>query len=260
MHRPTTQHIGSSRTPSAIAVAIACGAAGSLAVAGPVFTPLGDPPGREASHASILSDIYGGSFSSIARSEDLSNGEFRARRVPDAGLPGTLRLEGPGAGHARNATDQQWAGLAADVVVRARYAGDRHTFGLIHDGPHSEGFIPLVDTRSRSPVLGVSLSESFSWALRDETTGSLWTSRTSDNLDAGRVAHDRLVTYHVTSDSDTRGRYLLFWDDRINGQRFDDDDFNDAVIEIAAIPAPGSLGALVAAGALASTRRRRAPA
>ena len=77
------------------------------------------------------------------------------------------------------------------------------------------------------------------WRWGRTGSGLEWASRAYDNDDG----LDHMLTYQVTGLGTSGTTWLLFWDDQYDGG---DQDFNDLVIEINAIPAPGAflLGAM----------------
>jgi len=213
---------------------------------GPGFTPINPPSGGEGAHDAILEEIFGGNF--VPSDLDFTNGVITAERVPDFGAPGVLELL---TGDADGPEDQIWGdGDEIVVALKAEFAGDQSTFGWI-DGESGGEFNPLFQTQNNDDAsLIISLSESFRWALDDQSFGNLVTSNPADQQLFGEDV-DQLVTYHIVGD-DAPNTFLLFFEDRIGG----DYDFNDAVIKVSVIPAPASAAALALAG-LATARRRR---
>ena len=67
-----------------------------------------------------------------------------------------------------------------------------------------------------------------------------------------------MVTYQILSAPDGGNgvfRWLLFWEDILRGEQFADFDFQDLVVEITAVPEPGTVACSLLA--LISLRRRR---
>lgn len=236
-----------------------CLAAG-IANAGPIYTPINAPPSGEPGHASILQSIYGGSWSATGPAMlDVANSSagMLATRVADGGVASPLSLLSASAG---SADDSVFAGQTVVVTARARHAGDRHVFGWIDDTQASPAFQPIISssTGMNTPVT-ITLSSSFRWALQNTTTGRLFTSRPDDNAGVGSRSterFDQLVTYQVTGPAIGASKeWTLFWEDRIAGQTADYD-YNDLVVTVNAIPAPGS-GLLSTLGLLLLARRQR---
>jgi hypothetical protein len=219
------------------------------------FTTVKPAPGSEKNHQQILGLTYGGSFLlNEGSTPTYSNGSLTFTRVDDSGLGGVLAIV---TSDTAPTDDQRWsAGDAVGpttVIARAKYAGDSHVFGWIDDTRGSAGFQSLIGTTTFNSPVTVNLTSSFRWALKDTTTNKTWTSRNSDNLSDGK-SYDQMTTYRVTGAGITQPTYLLFWEDRIGGGA--DYDYNDAVIEITAVPAPGGAG-LALLGAAGLLRRKR---
>jgi hypothetical protein len=89
--------------------------------------------------------------------------------------------------------------------------------------------------------------ESFRWA-REGVAGVRHTSLEADNDDL-----DHMVTYKIEGLDRLQPVYMLFFEDS-----FKDWDYQDLVIEIAAVPSPAAIGpGLALLGVLGLTRRRR---
>lgn len=227
----------------------ACLTVAGTSMAAPGYSTVNPPPGVELSHAQILNLIYGGTFNQTGN--DFNNGTVTATRVSDNGLGGVLKIL---TGTPTSADDQNWSDGVTTVMMEAKYAGDSHNFGWYNDSSPS-GFQFLLNTASIGSSVVVNLSSQFRWGLQNNTTGNTWTSRESDNVSGGK-AYDQMVTYQVTGLGTGETVWLLFWEDRIKWEAFEDYDYNDAVIELRAIPAPGTGILALTALALAGRRRR----
>jgi len=236
------------RSLTASVAALMAGVAG----ADPGFTTVNPPNGLEASHADVLSGVFGGVFA--ASGLDFSNGVVTASRVPDFDSPGILELltgddDGP--------EDQIWSeggegdGGEVTLMLKAEFAGDQSTFGWM-DGAAGGTFNPLFDTQNNAGAsMVLTLSGEFRWALDDTSFGNLVTSSQADQTLFGAPV-DQMVAYHLTGTGKAGNNWLLFFEDRIGG----DYDFNDAVISVSVVPAPASAGILGLAGLFAARRRR----
>ncbi|MBY0263628.1 MAG: hypothetical protein K2Q20_14880 [Phycisphaerales bacterium] len=249
------------KTRSIVAVLSAAAVTASGAMATTQFSPVLSPPSGERGHAFILGQTYGGSFTRSSNGVDFSNGTVTAQRLVDKGVAAPASLTSFVSGLP---TDNTWVGPALSTLkVEAKYAGHNSTFGFFNDSSSSTagGALPtlqsLFNTGSIGSTATVNMPANFRWALKNNTTGKTFTSRAEDNVE-GNSFFDHLVTYRITGAGDAPGavRYMLFWEDLTIGD-CTDMDYNDAVIQVTAIPAPGATALLAGAGLLASRRRRR---
>ena len=180
----------------------------------------------------------------------LTNGSITATRIADGGVGGPMSITD---GTATSADDQSWSGGTVSVVAKARYAGDDSDFGWINDTPAPQAissYQTILNTGTLNNAVTVSLSPAFRWAFHDPVTGETFTSRPGDNPHGG---NDQMATYKITGVSPS-STWLLVWEDRsVNS----DHDFNDAAIQIMAVPAPGALVASLGLLTAATGRRRR---
>lgn len=235
-------------------IAATVAAAGLATIAQAQYTTVNPPPGGESGHAAILSNMYGGSWS--ASGMNITGSTAAAIRFTDSGVSSGVGL--PMFAPALT-QDDVWTsqGEVVTVVAKAKFAGNSHIFGWFDDTQTDPTFQPLFSTGDFNQPVTFQPSESFRWALRNTSTGRTFTSRPSDNLGIGGHASqsfDQLVTYHVTNPSGL-SEIALFWEDRIGGES-PDYDYNDAVIALAVVPAPGT-GVLAGLGLLGMTGRRR---
>jgi hypothetical protein len=218
------------------------------------YTPLSGPPTGEDSHLQIISDIYasyGGTF--VQNGVDFENAVagISVKRVFDAD-DGDLTLHilvGDETG-----IDQVWTDGTAMVRASAKFADLTQSFGWNNNGGASgTGYVELLnESHIGGPPVDVMITGDFLWGI--EPNGDTWWSNIGENSDAT----DHLMTYLVEGLSDlpmNEKVWLLFWEDLPNAG---DADYNDFVIELQAIPEPGTL-LLVGAGllALGAFRNRR---
>jgi len=225
----------------------------SAAHAAPTFTSI-IPNGGEPGHAAILHTLYGGAWVSDG-ALGFTNGSMAVARVADGGVGSPLGLVSP----LGVADDAIWAGGPVSATARARFAGDKHTFGWIDDTQAGPAYQSVLNTSTMNTPVAFTVSANFRWALRDTTMGTLFTSRASDNIDSHGAARDQLVTYRLTAggpEAAGGATWLLMWEDRITGTGSADYDYNDSVIEITAVPAPGALALAGVGGALMVRRKR----
>jgi hypothetical protein len=239
--------------------------------AGPAdYTVVNEPASNNQTHDKLLAAMYGGSFvgqnliNGATNMKDgavqnttfggYSNGAITATRIMDRGGEGLLNLL------LNNDDDQQWADGVVQLQVTAKFADDNHTFGWI-DATAGNAKNALLNTGSlNSPVL-VGLSSEFKWFLESPSTGNVLTSVEADNTGVGpfkSTFFDQMVSYEIIG-VDGSKRYVLFWEDRLNGQAFNDYDYNDAVIEIVVVPLPtAALAGAFGLIGVAALRRRMA--
>ena len=222
--------------------------AGSAASASPTFTSINNTSG-EVNQATLLSVIYGGAWTRLTGTQSYTNGSLTAFRVADDGLSSPLHIV---TGNRLLVEDDIWAGGETTVTVRAKYAADSHTFGWINGSSGTSGFQPLFSTTNFDNPIKVALTNSFRWALHNESSGHTFTSKDSNN--PGN--RDMMVTYSITGAGITAPTWLLAWEDRTSNS---DRDFNDAAIEISTaqpIPEPGPMVLASMAGLFIRRRRR----
>jgi MYXO-CTERM domain-containing protein len=219
------------------------------------FTTVNAPPAGEKNHKQILSQVYGGTWTAAANGLDYSSSTMTASRLADSGVATPTSLTTGVSG-----TDNAWTGPAAtSVIINAKYAADNSVFGYFDDSGEDTSFHAIFNTSSIGSSATVNLPGSFRWALKDISTGRIWTSHASDNLGTGASANqsfDQLATYKITGSGQDMNQWALFWEDRPYGAS--DRDFNDAMITIQTCPVPGPATAgLLGLGALGVARRRR---
>jgi hypothetical protein len=154
--------------------------------------------------------------------------------------------------------DQVWTDGTAHVTASAKFAALTQSFGWNNNGGASgTTYFELLDESHiiSGESVTVSITGDFLWGIKPN--GDEWWSNVAENTDAT----DHLITYLVEGLSDVGMNekvWLLFWEDL---QSAGDADYNDFVIELRAVPEPGTLF-LVGAGlaVLAASRNRRSRA
>jgi hypothetical protein len=225
-------------------------AAATASSAFATFTQVCPPPAGEKSHKQILEQLIGGTFT--ASGVDYSNGSVVARRVTDYGTSGQLSL----LGSATSNDDQTFSGGPISARAKVAFAAHDSTFGWINDvSGQSHAFQPLLNTHDLTTEVTFTGSNSFRFALNNNTQNALFTSRTADNAaaDFGN-AKDHMVTYKLSGPGIAANTWLLFWED-LRG--LGDCDYNDAVIKITVVPAPSATALATLGGLLVAKRRRR---
>jgi len=240
-----------------VAACVAFAGFASIAQADPQYTTVNPAPGSELGHAAILTNMYGGTWTSSG--VNVSSGVSTAMRIMDAGAP-----SGGGVGLPLNAIessqDDMWSvagGLFVTVTAKARFAGDSHIFGWFDDTQLDPAFQPVIGTGTFDAPVTIELSPMFRWALQNVSTGRTFSSLPMTNLGAGArsgESFDQLVSYLITGTGGLN-EVALFWEDRIGGQGADYD-YNDAVVTVSVVPGPGT-GVLAGLGLLGLAGRRR---
>jgi hypothetical protein len=206
------------------------------------FTTIGPPNygnGGEATQAEILSNSYGGTFSSSGL--DFTNGTLTATRLDDS-------------------TDTSApTGITSikTLATFARYSqglgyGDVNSptqlFNVTGDGFAATGTSGAVDLPAGTSF--VRTGDGFNQSSKD-----------SENKDG----QDHLVTYLLTGSGVTGTTYVLFWEDKTT-QQHSDFDFNDLAVEVkvgspVVVPLPAAawsgLATLLGGGLIAGYRKAR---
>ncbi len=233
------------------------------------FTAVSGPPGGEPSMAATFNGMYAGSTFTptgvgLSVYTDTSiGGTMVATRVYDYATSGDLTSKGIdldllSGSPVSGTTDQIWTDGIASARGRVRYAGFGQHFGW-DAGTNAASFTSLLSVGSNGYYSGAftsigTITGDFLWARADTAGGSnlQWSdvsANTGDNL-------DHMITYELTGapGQGSTKIWLLFFDDQPGGG---DRDFNDFVVEINAIPAPGAaLLGVLGLGLVARLRRR----
>jgi hypothetical protein len=192
--------------------------------------------------------IYGGTFVLDGNGVDYSNGSVNALRTFDTN--GGDEMIHIVLGDPTN-IDQIWTDGTAMVTAEAKYADFGQSFGWNQGGTTGSGYTELLtDADVGGTAVDIMIDGDFLWAI-NPSSGDTWWSRNSQNSDYV----DHMLTYKIEGLPGGETVWLLFWEDLPFSTT--DADFNDFVVEIRAIPEPGS-AFLLGAGllALAAWRRR----
>ncbi len=212
------------------------------------FTPILPPPGAEFTHLQIFELVYGGTF--VQTAENFSNGTIDALRVWDQNAADeTIHIVTGD----ENDIDQIWTDGTAMVSAEAKYAALGQSFGWNVSGSTAVAgdYVPLLtDGDIGGPAVNVMITGDFLWGIQPTSGDTFW-SRQSQNPSS----LDHLVTYKINGLVGDDTVWLLFWEDLPPGG---DDDFNDFVVQLSALPEP-STGVLLLGGlalVLSASRRR----
>ncbi len=257
-----------------ISAFVVVAAAGS-ALATPVFTPVGAPPGGEANLTTIFSGAgFGGHAAAQISSVTTSGNDFilnyvngdrvRAIRIADSNTDGNSNLVLASSTIA-SSNDQIFEDGVVVSLAQARYAGFEQSFGYV-PGASGGSFNSLFSvTGSGFAVTGSSnqtISNLFRFARRgtsgNPNGGDTWTSREADNND---TRPDHMISFLFSNEVGSRfipNSLALFFDDQRGASA--DRDFNDLVVEVQVnvVPLPtAALASVAGLGGMAFIRRRR---
>ena len=215
-------------------VAFTAASAGAYA-----YTTVNAPPGGEESHLQIVAGIYasyGGSFVADGLGFTNAAAAITVKRVYDTHTSAeTLDIRMSD----QTTVDQVWSGVSADMLAVAKWAGNAQSAGW-NQGEGAGGlgttYYELVtDAEIGGTPVSIAPNGTFLWGF--QSGGSTWWSLPTANSDGGG---DHMVTYFVEG-IDVAGLdkgWLLFWEDSAIGTG--DGDYNDFVIQVTAIPEPGT--------------------
>jgi hypothetical protein len=228
------------------------------------FTPINPPPFGEDTHQEILSAIYGGNFLTTGPLNlDFTNGTVNAIRIQDyldPTLDGPERFLPLSLIHNYETDDQIWHADFQFASAEAKFAVYQQQFGYFlgldsteyHNLFNQSGLI--YDVHGEKSLAEVK-NQDIRWARAGE--GRVFSSRPSDNSDG----KDHMVTYLITgvdnpividgkqirTQRNDVIRWLVFFEDKFQGEQLFDFDFNDLVVEITAlepVPEPASMAIL----------------
>jgi hypothetical protein len=222
------------------------------------YTSVAPPPTTEDNHLEILTIIYGGTWSVDANGRDFSNnGGITATRVYDFNSGDEIIhvLDGD-----ETNVDQIWTDGIVTVTAEVKYAGHNQSFGW--NGGEGVGGVDTTNyyelLTDADLLLGteveIDITGNFLWGIHPN--GDEWWSKQSYNADGS----DHLVTYFIENVPGLEDEtvWLLLWEDLPDTG---DMDYNDFVIQVQAVPEPGTaflLGTVLAGLAVFRCRRRGA--
>ena len=236
------------------ALTIAAGVVPTFATPGYDYTDIKYPGfnPEEPSHAEILGEIYSPGTGFVAdglnyRSADSSMWAYRVYDI-DEEFESVHVVTGD-----QSNVDQIWTDGYAQVSAEARYAAHDQSFGWNLGGLDPCYTELLTDTDVGNGPVDIEIFGDFLWGTNPINGGeNLWWSKNS--LNNGDGGSDHLVTYLIEGLATEKTVWMLFWEDLPSSGW--DQDYNDFVIEVRAIPEPATVF-LLGLGALALLRKRR---
>ncbi|HED54012.1 MAG TPA: DUF4114 domain-containing protein [Phycisphaerales bacterium] len=237
---------------TALALAAGTTAAQSLTV-------VNQPWPGESTHAQMLAEAFGGSFSSMGQVTGVNakagqsnlvdigytNGSYTFTRVADmGGSAGNVSLKNLMGG----GDDDMWRDGSYRATSLGGYSSLSHEFGYI--GANGE-YHTIVAEGVSALENSIHPNEDFTWAIRT-SNGREYNSNEMLN---GSGA-DHMVTYAMYDDSNTLIGAVLFFEDWAGGNS--DYDYNDYAVMLTLAPTPqAALLGLLGLGGVAAGRRRR---
>ena len=135
-----------------------------------------------------------------------------------------------------DASDQVWHKFDGSTTAVAKYAGDASDLYW-----SVGGYLMAINVGNNVNLPTGNVS--FTWGLKDKSSGDFWSSNPTLNTDG----KDHMVTFLITgvdnTHNNTIGNYVIAWEDRPIGGG-SDQDYQDAVIEVhdaAPIPEPTTI-------------------
>lgn len=219
------------------------------------LTVVNSPWAGESAHAQMLSDAFGGSFTSLGQVAGINaragqsnltdvgftNGSYTFSRVSDSGSAG-VNLKNMSGG------DSAWQGGSYRAQAIGGFSSNSHMLGYMTESGQFE-------TISATGLVGQNSSihpnEAFTWAVQ---TGSGKTFYGDDAMNGGV---DHMVSYAMYDASNKLiGAVLFFEDWKGSGSDYDYNDFA-VLLTLAPTPQAALLGVLGLGGVGVMTGRRR---
>lgn len=238
-------------------IALLAAAAASPAL-GQSLTVVNEPWPGEATHAQMLADAFGGSFTSLGTTEGtnynassantltdigFTNGSFTALRVADAGNSMAPNLTSLASG-----SDSIFAGGSYDAISLGGYSALSHEFGYMTDSGEFRSLIASSDISNNDHHP----NSEFQWAF---STSNGETFSSNSDMNNGK---DHMISYAIYDAQNNFIAAVLFFEDWAgSGSDWDYNDFS-VMLTLAPTPQAAMLGLAGLGGiGLAAGRRRR---
>lgn len=221
------------------------------------LTVVNTPWPGESTHAQMLSDAFGGNFTSLGQVEGLNakagqsnmvhtgftNGNYTFTRIADTGSSSHVNLRSVAG------TDGMWSGGSYRAEAIGGFSSLSHTLGYMTE---SGDFQAISATGIMGENSSIHPNEAFNWAVMGSNGKTFFS---DDSMNNGR---DMMVSYAMYDASNKLIGAVLFFEDW-NGAS-SDYDYNDYAVLLTLAPTPQAalLGVLGLGGVgLAGGRRRR---
>lgn len=241
------------RIASLSAAALIAGAASAQDL-----TVVNAPWAGESTHAQMLSDAFGGSFTSLGQTEGINaragqsnmvhtgftNGSYTFSRIADTGDSGTISLRDVAG------DDANWGAGSYRAEGIGGHSSLSHDFGYM--GSDGE-FNTILQAGVSNLMTSIHPNESFTWAIQTSNGREY----TADSL-LNQGGQDQMVSYAMYDETNRLIGAILFFEDWHGAGS--DYDYNDFAVMLTLAPTPQAalLGALGLGGAgLMAGRRRR---
>ena len=221
------------------------------------LTVVNEPWPGESTHAQMLAEAFGGTFTSMGQTEGVNaragqsnmvdmgytNGSMTFERVADYGNSSKVDL----INLMNGGDDGDWRDGSYRATSLGGYSSLSHEFGYI--GANGE-FHTIIADGVQALENSIHPNEDFTWAIRTNTDSEY----NSNNLLNGGVDH--MVTYAMYDDSNKLIGAVLFFEDWSGDNS--DYDYNDYAVMLTLAPTPqAALLGLLGLGGVAAGRRRR---
>ena len=220
------------------------------------LTVVNAPRAGEGSHAQMLAEAFGGTFTSLgqvegsnARSDGsnmaqigFTNGSLTFARIADTGMAGVNNLKSV------TGSDDSWSAGSYRAEAIGGYSMHSHTLGYMTE---SGDFQSISATGVMGENSSIHPNEAFTWAVRN---GNGQTYFGDDAMNGGM---DHMVSYAMYDASNKLVGAILFFEDW-HGP-LSDYDYNDFAVLLTLAPTPQAalLGVLGLGGVGLATGRRR---